>query len=120
MRKRCKTPNCYYSDTICIESRLLSDSAGEPLDVNVNAYVYEERVDRIFKAIIYPANNDFAQNVSQNADKKQTLEWMSAMDSPLASRSTFTRELSLTANKYIKKAIENDQLRLQIQIKNGD
>lgn len=45
---------------------------------------------------------------------------MSAMEAPLASSSTSTQELSLTANKYIKKAIENDQLRLQIQIKNGD
>ena len=81
---------------------------GKQLEVNEIASVHGKSVERLVKEIIHPTKDDFAQDLLRYVDKKKALNWMSAMEAPLASSQTSSQELSLATN--IIKNFENPTL----------
>ena len=81
---------------------------GKQLEVNEIASVHGKSVERLVKEIIHPTKDDFAQDLLRYVDKKKALNWMSAMEAPLASSQTSSQELSLATN--ILKNFENPTL----------
>lgn len=80
---------------------------GKQLEVNEIASVHGKSVERLITEM-NDSRSDFAQDKLRYVDKKKALNWMSAMEAPLASSQTSSQELSLATN--IIKNFENPTL----------
>lgn len=80
---------------------------GKQLEVNEIASVHGKSVERLITEM-NDSRSDFTQDKLRYVDKKKALNWMSAMEAPLASSQTSSQELSLATN--IIKNFENPTL----------